>query len=158
MFMKNILRSCKTYIKSASNSSRIYIKKVFIYHKTNMKKVFINCAKHMKKILKGYKINNKNVSRIYKRDIKNILTNRATLIMMIGLILVPPLYAWFNIRASWDPYLNTKGISVAIVNLDKGSELRNVKVNIGDNVVKSLKTNQSIGWTFVSERDRKSVV
>ncbi|MBU3197687.1 YhgE/Pip domain-containing protein [Clostridium estertheticum] len=153
--MKNILRSCKTYIKSASNSSRIYIKKVFIYHKNHMKKVFINCAVHMKKILKGYKINNKNVSRIYKRDIKNILTNRATLIMMIGLILVPPLYAWFNIRAGWDPYLNTKGISVAIVNLDKGSELRNVKVNIGDNVVKSLKTNQSIGWTFVSESEAK---
>ncbi|WLC87152.1 YhgE/Pip domain-containing protein [Clostridium estertheticum] len=109
----------------------------------------------MKKILKGYKINNKNVSRIYKRDIKNILTNRATLIMMIGLILVPPLYAWFNIRAGWDPYLNTKGISVAIVNLDKGSEFRNVKVNIGDNVVKSLKTNQSIGWTFVSESEAK---
>ncbi|WLC80037.1 YhgE/Pip domain-containing protein [Clostridium estertheticum] len=109
----------------------------------------------MKKILKGYKINNKNVSRIYKRDIKNILTSRATLIMMIGLILVPPLYAWFNIRAGWDPYLNTKGISVAIVNLDKGSEFRNVKVNIGDNVVKSLKTNQSIGWTFVSESEAK---
>lgn len=155
MFMKNILRSCKTHIKSASNSSRIYIKKVFIYHKTHIKKVFINCAVHMKKILKGYKINNKNVSRIYKRDIKNILTNRATLIMMIGLILVPPLYAWFNIRAGWDPYLNTKGISVAIVNLDKGSEFRNVKVNIGDNVVKSLKTNQSIGWTFVSESEAK---
>ncbi|MBX4264047.1 YhgE/Pip domain-containing protein [Clostridium estertheticum] len=120
-----------------------------------MKKVFINCTVHMKKILKGYKINNKNVSRIYKRDIKNILTNRATLIMMIGLILVPPLYAWFNIRAGWDPYLNTKGISVAIVNLDKGSEFRNVKVNIGDNVVKSLKTNQSIGWTFVSESEAK---
>ncbi|MBU3218208.1 YhgE/Pip domain-containing protein [Clostridium estertheticum] len=109
----------------------------------------------MKNILKGYKINNKNVSRIYRRDIKNILTNRATLIMMIGLILVPPLYAWFNIRAGWDPYLNTKGISVAIVNLDKGSELRNVKVNIGNNVVKSLKTNQSIGWTFVSESQAK---
>ncbi|MBU3102147.1 MULTISPECIES: YhgE/Pip domain-containing protein [Clostridium] len=109
----------------------------------------------MKNILKGYKINNKNVSRIYKRDIKNILTNRATLIMIIGLILVPPLYAWFNIKAGWDPYLNTKGISVAIVNLDKGSELRNVKVNIGDNVVKSLKTNQSIGWTFVSESEAK---
>ncbi|MCB2357813.1 YhgE/Pip domain-containing protein [Clostridium estertheticum] len=142
--MKNILRSCKTYIKSASNSSKIYMKKIFIY-----------CAVHMKKILMGYKINNKNVSRVYRRDIKNILTNRATLIMMIGLILVPPLYAWFNIRAGWDPYLNTKGISVAIVNLDKGSEFRNVKVNIGDNVVKSLKTNQSIGWTFVSESQAK---
>ncbi|WLC69576.1 YhgE/Pip domain-containing protein [Clostridium estertheticum] len=120
-----------------------------------MKKIFVYCAVHMKNILKGYKINNKNVSRIYRRDIKNILTNRATLIMMLGLILVPPLYAWFNIRAGWDPYLNTKGISVAIVNLDKGSEFRNVKVNIGNNVVKSLKTNQSIGWTFVSESEAK---
>ncbi|MBU3158318.1 YhgE/Pip domain-containing protein [Clostridium frigoris] len=111
---------------------------------------------YIKKVLISYKISPKKVHKIYKRDIKNILRNRATLAMIIGLILIPALYAWINIKAGWDPYLNTKGISVAIVNLDKGSELRNIKVNIGDNVVKSLKTNQSIGWTFVSKADAEN--
>ncbi|MBZ9625156.1 YhgE/Pip domain-containing protein [Clostridium sp. FP2] len=84
---------------------------------------------------------------------KNILTSRATLSMILLLLLLPALYAWINIQAGWDPYLNTKGLSVAVVNLDSGSELRNVKVNIGNDVIKNLKTNQSIGWTFVSESE-----
>lgn len=155
MFMKNIFKNYKTYIKNFLIRVIRHIKIFFIICNTHISNVLRSFITHIKNIMKGYKINNKNVSRIYKRDINNILTNRATLIMIIGLILIPPLYAWFNIQAGWDPYLNTKGISVAIVNLDKGSELRNVKVNIGDNVVKNLKTNQSIGWTFVSESEAK---
>ena len=43
-----------------------------------------------------------------------------------------------------------KNLSVAVVNLDKGSEFRNVKINVGNEMVKKLKDNQSIGWKFVS--------
>ncbi|MCB2296818.1 YhgE/Pip domain-containing protein [Clostridium tagluense] len=117
------------------------------------KSVLKSCRLHTTKILKGYKINIKSVFKIYKRDMKNILTSRATLSMILLLLLLPALYAWINIQAGWDPYLNTKGLSVAVVNLDSGSELRNVKVNIGNDVIKNLKTNQSIGWTFVSESE-----
>ncbi len=139
MFMKNILRRYKISVKKVLKSSKIYMKNVLISLKT-----------HMKNLLISHKINMKSVFRIYKRDIKNILTNYATLTMIIGLTLLPALYAWFNIQAGWDPYLNTKGLLVAVVNLDSGSELRSVKVNIGNDVIKNLKTNQSIGWTFVS--------
>lgn len=107
-----------------------------------MKDAFIRLKGHIKNILK-----------IYKRDMKNILTNYVTLIITLALIILPSLYSWFNIKASWDPYGNTKGLLVAVVNLDKGAEFRNVKVNVGNDVVKKLANNQSIGWKFVSESD-----
>ncbi len=112
----------------------------------------------MKNIFKSRKINLKNVSKIYKRDIKSILSNYVTLIIILGVSCLPALYAWFNIQAGWDPYSNTKGLLVAVVNLDKGSQSKDVKVNIGNDVIKKLKTNQSIGWTFVSETEAQEGV
>lgn len=164
MFMKNIWRNYKTYIKNVfishkthiknvSKSSKMHIKNAWKNCKMHTKNILQSCRLHTTNILKGYKINIKSVFRIYKRDMKNILTSRATLSMILLLLLLPALYAWINIQAGWDPYLNTKGLSVAVVNLDSGSELRNVKVNIGNDVIKNLKTNQSIGWTFVSESE-----
>ncbi len=35
------------------------------------------------------------------------------IIVLMGLVLVPPMYAWFNIAGSWDPYGHTEGLKVA---------------------------------------------
>lgn len=110
-----------------------------------MKDAFVSLKNHMKNIVK-----------IYERDMKNILTNYVTMIIVLALIILPSLYSWFNIKASWDPYGNTKGLSVAVVNLDEGAEFRNVKINVGSDVVKKLADNQSIGWKFVSESEAES--
>lgn len=91
------------------------------------------------------------IFEIYRRDIKRILTNWAALAMIIGLIILPSLYAWFNIKSSWDPYRNTKGLKVAIVNEDKGTTIMNNKINVGKDVVKSLKVKPSLGWVFVKK-------
>ncbi|WML34976.1 YhgE/Pip family protein [Clostridium sp. OS1-26] len=112
-----------------------------------MKNVFQNLKKDMKSIFK-----------IYKRDIRNIYTNYVALIIILALTILPSLYAWFNIKASWDPYGNTKNLSVAVVNLDEGSEFRNVKINVGNDVVKKLKDNQNIGWKFVSQSEAQNGV
>lgn len=95
----------------------------------------------------------KNIFKIYKKDLKDIFTNPSLLIVIIGLAFLPSLYAWFNIKASWDPYGNTQNISVAVVNNDKGNELSGKKVNFGDKVVDKLKDNDKLGWKFVSEKD-----
>ena len=95
----------------------------------------------------------KNIFKIYKKDLKDIFTNPSLLVVIIGLAFLPSLYAWFNIKASWDPYGNTQNISVAVVNNDKGNELSGKKVNFGDKVVDKLKDNDKLGWKFVSEKD-----
>ena len=97
----------------------------------------------------------KNIFKIYKNDLKDIFTNKVLLVIIIGLCILPSLYAWFNIKASWDPYGNTENISVAVINEDSGAEIMNKKVNMGDELVKELKTNKDLGWKFV---DRKKAL
>ena len=95
----------------------------------------------------------KNVFKIYKNDLKDIFTNKALLVIVIGLCILPSLYGWFNIKASWDPYGNTGNIAVAVVNEDTGAEIMNKKINIGDELVKKLKTNKKLGWKFVDSKN-----
>ncbi|MCD3291980.1 hypothetical protein G8V30_13460, partial [Clostridium botulinum C/D] len=66
----------------------------------------------------------KNAFKIYKRDINKVVTNWVALVIITGLMILPSLYAWFNIKSSWDPYSNTNGIAVAVVNKDNGANFK----------------------------------
>lgn len=92
----------------------------------------------------------KNAFRVYKRDIKSMFTNPVALVIIIGICIIPSLYAWVNIKASWDPYENTSTIPVAVVNEDAGTTFDGKSMNIGDDVVNQLKQNNKIGWKFVT--------
>lgn len=61
----------------------------------------------------------KNIWKIFRADVSHIKNNVIALIVILGLTVVPALYAWFNIAASWDPYSNTGGIRVAVANADE---------------------------------------
>lgn len=91
----------------------------------------------------------KRVFQIYREDLLSVATNWAAAIVVIALVVLPSLYAWFNIEASWDPYGNTKGIPIAVVNNDIGAVLKGKKINIGREVVLALRENKSFGWKFV---------
>ena len=95
----------------------------------------------------------KNIFKIFIRDLKSIVSNWVALVIIIGLMILPSLYAWFNIRASWDPYGNTGGIKVAIVNNDKGGNLQDKFISVGDELVNKLKDNTNLGWELVSEEE-----
>lgn len=97
----------------------------------------------------------KKVWEVYKRDLKKISRNVFAAIITVGIILIPALYAWFNIDSNWDPYSNTKGIKIAVANMDEGSELDGLKINIGGMIIEKLATNNQIGWQFV---DRKQAL
>jgi putative membrane protein len=100
----------------------------------------------------------KNIFRIYKRDVKNVVSNWVALVVVIGLMILPALYAWFNIKSSWDPYGNTIGIAVALVNEDEGAEFRGKKINVGEELEKQLKSNKNIGWKFVDKKEAEKGV
>ena len=94
----------------------------------------------------------KQIWHIFKRDVRRLCQNRFALIVTIGIIIIPSLYAWFNIGANYDPYSNTKDIRVAVSNEDKGT--RNTvsgELNAGDEIIKNLKENDQLGWTFVDK-------
>lgn len=97
----------------------------------------------------------RNIIAIFKRDISRVRGSVVALIVAVGLVIVPTLYAWFNIAGSWDPYGNTGNLKVAVANSDNGymSDLIPVRVNIGDTVVSALRENDQLDWRFVSESD-----
>lgn len=97
----------------------------------------------------------KNVWTIYKEDLKRIFTNYAAVIVILALCILPSLYAWFNIKASWDPYGQeaTSQIKIGVINNDKGTDFNGKAINIGDQVIEQLKENDLMGWQFVDEAE-----
>ncbi|WP_458353037.1 YhgE/Pip family protein [Peribacillus frigoritolerans] len=95
----------------------------------------------------------RNIQEIFMDDIKSIYKNFFVCIVVVFLMFIPSIYAWFNIVASWDPYANTEGILVGVANNDKGAELNGEAVNIGKEVMEGLKENKDLGWRFTSEKE-----
>lgn len=95
----------------------------------------------------------KNIFHIYSADIRRIVRNWAAAVIIGGLALLPSLYAWFNIEASWDPYGQTSGVSIAVANLDKGTTLRDQPINLGKEIVESLHHNEKLGWRFTEDSE-----
>ncbi|WP_347941666.1 YhgE/Pip domain-containing protein [Peribacillus simplex] len=100
----------------------------------------------------------RNIREIFIDDLKSIYKNFFVCIVVVFLMFIPSIYAWFNILASWDPYANTEGILVGVANNDKGAELNGEAVNIGKEVIEGLKENKDLGWRFTSEREAKAKV
>ena len=93
----------------------------------------------------------RNAFRIFRRDMGRLLRNPAALLVIIGVSIIPSLYAWFNIAANIDPYANTSGIKVAVANNDKDASSKDLEINAGDEIISNLKENNQLGWTFVDE-------
>ncbi|WP_195988087.1 YhgE/Pip domain-containing protein [Clostridium sp. D53t1_180928_C8] len=93
----------------------------------------------------------KKVFNIFKIDIKNLIKSPVAIFIVVGLCILPSLYAWINIKACWDPYANTGNLPIVVVNNDEGKELNGEYINVGDEVVNNLKENKSIGWVFKDE-------
>ncbi|MFJ7508307.1 YhgE/Pip family protein [Peribacillus simplex] len=100
----------------------------------------------------------RNIREIFIDDLKSIYKNFFVCIVVVFLMFIPSIYAWFNIVASWDPYANTEGILVGVANNDKGAELNGEAVNIGKEVIEGLKENKDLGWRFTSEKEAKAKV
>lgn len=96
-----------------------------------------------------------NIWKIFSGDMKKIRNNTMAWIVILGLTIVPSLYAWFNIAASWDPYANTGNLKVAVASVDEGysGELTAINLNIGDKVISSLRENDALDWVFTTEKE-----
>ncbi|WP_419887165.1 YhgE/Pip family protein [Neobacillus niacini] len=92
---------------------------------------------------------------IYRTDWRNIFSVPTVALLVVGLMLLPSAYAWFNIKSMWDPYGNTSGIIVAVANEDEGAvvHLTKQKINVGDETIKNLKKNKKLGWVFVDQKE-----
>ena len=97
----------------------------------------------------------KHIWSIFRADWQRLTASVVAVVVMLGLCLVPCLYAWFNILSNWDPYGpdSTGNIKVAVASQDQGSELLGLQLNIGSLVLDGLKSNDQMGWVFVDDQD-----
>ena len=96
-----------------------------------------------------------NVIRIVRSDFKRLFANAMSVIIVIGLVVMPSIFAWYNVIACWNVFDNTGNLTVAVANVDDGyeSDLVPLRVNIGERVVSALRANDQIDWTFTTEED-----
>ncbi|EGO6141933.1 YhgE/Pip domain-containing protein, partial [Enterococcus faecalis] len=83
---------------------------------------------------------------------KRIFKNPVATFLIVALMIIPSLYAWFNIKALWDPYSNTGELPIAVYSDDQTATFQDKSVNIGDEVLKNLKKNKQLGWRFVDSK------
>ena len=97
----------------------------------------------------------KNVLHLAAGDFKRLFSNTVSVIIVLGLVLLPSLFTWYNVLACWDVFGNTGNLKVAVANSDEGyqSELVPLRVNIGEQVVSALRANDQMDWEFVDEQD-----
>lgn len=88
-----------------------------------------------------------------KQEWKNILKNHWIQIVLVALILIPSIYTVVFLGSMWDPYGNSRDLPVAVVNKDKAVEYNDKKLDVGDQLVKKLKDNDSLDFHFVNSKE-----
>ena len=88
-----------------------------------------------------------------KQEWKNILKNHWIQIVLVALILIPSIYTVVFLGSMWDPYGNSGDLPVAVVNKDKAVEYNDKKLDVGDQLVKKLKDNDSLDFHFVNSKE-----
>ena len=95
----------------------------------------------------------KTIGRIFLQDIKSVSKNLIIFLVVIGITILPALYAWFNIASNWDPYSNTGDLPFAVYSGDKGFTFKTIEINAGDELVDNLKQNSQMGWKFTDTQE-----
>ena len=97
----------------------------------------------------------KHIGNIFRADWQRLTASVVAVVVMLGLCLVPCLYAWFNILSNWDPYgpASTGNIKVAVASEDEGCEILGLHLNIGELVMEGLQTNDQMGWVFLEDQE-----
>lgn len=95
------------------------------------------------------------IFRVFLSDVKRLRSNVVAIVIIMGLSIIPALYAWFNIMSNWDPYgaSATSQMKVAVCSQDSGVEIGSLSLNVGDEVITGLKENTTIGWVFTASKD-----
>lgn len=81
-------------------------------------------------------------------DLHALTSNVVAIVMVIGLCVVPCLFAWFNILSNWAPFEKdaTSRIPIAVAVEDKGVETLGLKANVGDKFKEAVEGNDMIDW------------
>jgi len=95
------------------------------------------------------------VIAVMRHDIRRATSSAMAVIVLFGLVVIPSLFTWFNVIASWNPFDNARNLTVAVANTDDGyqSDLVPIRLNVGEQVVSALRANDDLNWVITTEED-----
>ncbi|MFS0862450.1 YhgE/Pip family protein [Fredinandcohnia sp. 179-A 10B2 NHS] len=92
-----------------------------------------------------------NAFNLLRADLAKLTKRKGILLSVIAVLLVPIVYAGILLSATWSPYDNLSNLPVAVVNKDKGGMSGDEPINVGEDLVASMKESMTLGFQFVSE-------
>ena len=97
----------------------------------------------------------RNTLTIFKHDLQALTRHFFAFLIILAILFLPALYAWFNIYAFWDPYGKTGDINIAVVCNDRDymDDDGNI-INIGNQLVDELKDDNHFGFVFLDDADK----
>lgn len=97
----------------------------------------------------------RNVFRIFKHDLRALYRNFFAFLIILAILVLPALYAWFNIYAFWDPYGKTDDVSIAVVSNDKDYvDSEGNIVNMGEALIEEIKDDENFGFEILDDADQ----
>ncbi len=93
-----------------------------------------------------------NILKLFINDLTSVVSHIFVVVMVLGISILPSLYAWINIYANGNPYENTGQIPVAASSADKGIDLADgTHINIAKEQLHKLKERESIDYIIVKD-------
>ena len=98
----------------------------------------------------------RNVLNIIVHDFKRLTSSVVALVILMGIIVVPCLFAWFNSLSNDDPFKpqSTGRIPVAVVSEDEGTEMIGMNINVGEKFIDAVNGNDMIGWDILKNKEK----
>lgn len=90
-----------------------------------------------------------------KKEWKDLFKNKFLIVALIAVITIPSIYSTLFLSSMWDPYGKVNNLPVAVVNNDISVDYEDMKVNVGEKLVDSLKENDSLAFNFVDGKVAK---
>ena len=97
----------------------------------------------------------RNILNIIVHDFKRLTSSVVVIVILMGIIVVPCLFAWFNIISNWDPFEpeSTGRIPVAVTTEDEGAEMLGMNINVGEKFIDAVNGNDMIGWEIIEDKE-----
>lgn len=86
-------------------------------------------------------------------EFKRLFAKKTVLLSVLICIFVPLVYAMIMLSPKWGPYDNLDNLPIAVVNSDEGAVKDGEEINVGDELIENLKTNEELGWEFVTKEE-----
>ncbi|MBQ3322456.1 MAG: YhgE/Pip domain-containing protein [Firmicutes bacterium] len=98
----------------------------------------------------------RNILNIIVHDFRRLTASVVTMVILMGIIVVPCLFAWLNILSNDDPFepQATGRIPVAVANEDEGADMLGLNINVGEKFIDAINGNDMIGWDVVSSKKK----